>query len=239
MTKAENIWRAYKMVKQQAEVIRSGFACYGIYQVVGGKYDRMRSESDLEHAAGLTALVMSFSMWYPELIPAEDRLTFMQTAMIHDLGEIATGDIPDNGTRDAAAKDRAELEVMNSFAELLPAAEIKDTLALFTEFQQRSTRRGKILYLADKLEAVLQTFFYEAEGRVGWLGLEPSYRPSDRDIEYSDATKDSTTASTWSYHFYQITRELSAEDSEIVDPFIEVLAEAALSVRGKWFDWWK
>lgn len=239
MSRAEYAWEAYRMAKQQSRVIRSGFALYGIYDVADGGFDYDRSESDLEHAAGVTELVSAISRWWPELIPLDERWLYLEMARCHDIGETVIGDCPDDGTQDVVIKHANERDIFDLYTENIPFDEQETLRQFFIEFQTQCTRRGQIMYLADKLEAVLQALIYESEHRGGILGGEPTHQPSERDMIFLQESNSPQAVDIWAYHFYSMTEQVEENYPGVITPFIEILAEAVLMVRGVWFDWWK
>lgn len=230
------IWRCYQRLKSESEVIRSGFGLYGVYQFDMAKpFDRQRSESDLEHTAGLTWLTALVSMFYPGLIPASQMALSMLVALVHEIGETELGDIPDDGLRDENKKRAIEHEVLQGLISDLPPFFRRRILIGFTELQARTTERGRIMYCLDKLETILQGLIYESEGRGG----DYHYKMKQRRISQQDRNNIRDTGSCklvdiWSKHFLE-----KIADFPEAPIFTDILRAAVVDIRGEWFSWYE
>lgn len=227
----DKIWISYRMFKREAEVVRSGYYLCGIYPEPTEESAKRRSESDLEHSAGLAHLVSDMAVWCPGLFPNPFLAT--KVAMAHDIGEIYIGDIADDGNRDHDVKDAEELEVFLEYVLNQPENIQDEILSYYEEFQTRSTPRGIVMYIADKLEAVLQLLNYEFQGKYGDVRLKEP--PSERDLKFAEIIGTSNSTDVWAYHFKTLIDDYP---SEMTLPFICVLDSAVNDVRGEWFPWW-
>lgn len=247
----DRIWMSYRMFKGEAEVPRSGYYLCHIYPDPDEKFtyhewDRdgyrrekyitprdVRFESVLEHSAGVAHLVEDMATWFPKLFPDVDMAR--KLALKHDIGELYTGDIADDGRPEHDQKERDEQAV---FLEWLmntqPEDTWEDTYQFYLEFQDKSTPRGQALYAADKLEAILQLLNYE---RCGWYGdVSLKNPPTEQDLKSSEITGTFNPTDVWAYHFKTIVWDQL--NPEITLPFICVLDSAVTDVRGEWFPWW-
>lgn len=231
---AEKIWQTYKFYKAESHVVRSGFGLYGIYA-----YDRLvpfvinKPESDLEHSAGVAMLIHLLAIFCPELIPPAELASFMLAAEAHEIGEVLIGDIPDDGQRDEALKIKQEKAAVAKFAEALPEVVRADLLKFFDEFDDKSSKRGRILYCADKIEAVLQGLLYESKGLVGDIRCkEHIVKLSEQDQRGVAKSGSFRLADIWAVHFVEKVRKYP--EAEI---FLEILDVAVHDVRGEGFAW--
>ena len=181
------IWEKYVKFKAGLSAVpRTGFYLAGCYPKPENKFfDITRGESDLEHVAGtvfLTKLIVDF---FPEIIPFWQYGDYVSVLLLHEIGEIETGDIPDDGTRDNEKKDAEEFE---SLAEYLTGFQSKNSLNIFRELQQRSRIRGENLYMIDKLDAIFQGLIFEMNGHGGTLGVKKTVvgTLSERDRKLSE-----------------------------------------------------
>ena len=107
----------------------------------------------------------------------------MEAARRHDLPELETGDIPDNGDRDDVAKNEEEREYHVRYRCLAPPREkefeekVKEVLA---QMAAQSSLAGRLLYLADKISAIPETLAYDM------AGLSPVKYWNDDDISNHD-----------------------------------------------------
>ena len=228
------VWRKYEQLKNQSKIIRAGFGLTGIYPYnVENPRELQRSESVLEHVMGAMNLLTLISVYYPEAIPQTELLPCLLLLMHHEVGEGEIGDLPDDGNRDEAAKNRAELEAMKAYCITLPKDFGRDLLIDFMELQSRMLRRAQWVYLADKLEAVLQGLIYERDGRGGSFDMKAMItKVSDQDQHYIQRTGSIKLVDNWAAHFMD-----HARDMECAAVFLEVLRAAVEDVREEWFSW--
>lgn len=234
MERGQQVWQKYYYLKRESRVVRSGFGLYGVYDYDPEQpFDGARSESDLEHTAGMTALTTLTSLYYPELIPPAELSLYLAAAQLHEIGEVELGDLPDDGTRNEQQKCQAERAAVERYVRDLPAPFGAELAMFFIEFQHRSTRRGRILYGLDKLEAVLQGLIYEREGRGGHsLNKSRRRKLSAQDRQNIADTGSPKLADIWAVHFME--RILATPEEPV---FLEVLEAAVRDVRGEWFPW--
>jgi putative hydrolase of HD superfamily len=108
------------------------------------------------HSAGVgvAALLIADRMEVPV-----DRGRLLAMALLHDLGEARTGDIP--LVRKTAADDVIEHAAADAMVADLPAA-WRQALA---EYRAQETAEARIVKAADKLQMMAKVLAYEAEGR--------------------------------------------------------------------------
>ena len=241
----DKIWMSYRMFKREAEVTRAGYYLCHIYPSPGTVYmcpnsggwdyvrlGDVRSESDLEHSAGVSRLVSDMALWFPELFP--NPLCAAKLAQLHDIGEIYIGDIADDGNPAHAQKEDKEQEAFLEWLYTQPEKVWEETYRYYIEFQDKSTPRGQAIYIADKLEAILQLLNYELQGMYGDVrSKEP---PSERDLKFGETIGTYNATDVWACHFKTIVYDQF--DPEITLPFLCVLDSAVTDVRGEWFPWW-
>lgn len=118
-------------------------------------------ESVADHSYGMavTALVLA------ELIEAPvDRERLLVMALIHDLAETTTGDVPYPAGRffPERAKAEAEEQVLGELLEGLPMRD--DYTDLWREYRVGSSIEGRLVKDADRLERLIQAAAYERAG---------------------------------------------------------------------------
>lgn len=109
-----------------------------------------RHESVAEHSWRIC--LMAFFLWdeFPDL----DMNRVIRMCMIHDLGEIFTGDIPTFlKTRDDAD---AEDDILAAWVNTLPEPYAEEMRTLYEEMNALETREARLYKSLDKLEAVIQ-----------------------------------------------------------------------------------
>lgn len=165
----------------------------------------------------------------------------IEAMRVHDLGENEIGDIPDNGDRDNEEKDSAEMEYFEKFMASYPPeqSESRDkVLRLLYEMQHQSSFDGRLVYLSDKISALIVTLCLD------WMGYPPMMKDispyaSSRDIlemklcDYS-ANRAHKASEMWVIDFFKM-RELNRFDETTF--FTSLIVMTTLVVNGRWYNW--
>lgn len=91
-----------------------------------------------------------------------DFLTVLEAVGRHDLPENKTGDIPDDGNRDEAAKKETEYQYLHWYSGLGPSRDAnfeKGVAKLLHEMEEKCSVTGRALYMADKISALIVTLY--------------------------------------------------------------------------------
>lgn len=122
-----------------------------------------RRESVAEHC--WRSMLMAFFM--QDEFPGADMNRVMKMLLIHDLGELFTGDIP---AFDKTKEDEArEARLLQEWVQSLPESYRQEMSAMYAEMEERSTEEAKIYKAIDNLEAVIQ---HNEADLTGWLPIE-------------------------------------------------------------------
>ncbi len=122
-----------------------------------------RPESVAEHSWRLALMCYFVKDEFPEA----DILKVMQMAIVHDLGECFTGDVPSFEKTDA---DRtAEHQALTAWVQSLPEPYSSELTALYAEMDMLETLEAKVHKALDNLEAVVQ---HNESPLDTWLPLE-------------------------------------------------------------------
>ena len=129
-------------------VPRSGYALRGVAQ----------PESISEHSFHLTFLAWALAAEEPGL----DRTRVMELALVHDLAEARTGDLPRTAAHylPEGAKAAAEKSVASDM--LAPLGE--SATELVAEYQARETPEARFVSVCDKLQLLIKASVYERWG---------------------------------------------------------------------------
>lgn len=111
-----------------------------------------RRESSAEHSWRLGLMVILFQREFAGL----DLDKLMKLAILHDLAEAVTGDIPAVLQNDSIDKGRMEFEAMEQLLGLLPPTQREEVHALWMEYENLSTPEAEVIKGLDKLETILQ-----------------------------------------------------------------------------------
>lgn len=206
--------------------------------------DAIAYESDGAHAnlvREIADCALDSLYGWGENTPIYTRYEIEKAALWHDLPENETGDSPDNGTRNEAAKATEEQNYFNDYANLHSAEESISCfyiVRLLDEMRGKSTEEGRILYLADKLAAIITVLAYDD------LGLYPHAYPDDPDIseinlaemKICQAQENGSylLSELWTNDFLFV-RELTRYDDSGF--FTALLVMATLLVHGQWYPW--
>ncbi len=239
------IWRFYLQMHQGNFVVRSGLGLYGCYQDYDPKAapDPHHKESDTEHVAGCITLVRGLEIFYPKLLSPElfQRVQFL--LQLHDIGENEYGDQPDDGTQDAAEKDRIELTNLVRATAYFPKTVRENIISDFIRFQNpcASTyprdlmRVAQLARVIDKAEAILSGITYEKLGTGGDLMHKKSHydKATAQDLHgFEMAQGDSSLAAVWSVHFVDKFHSYYG-----FSHLLGVIRAGITEVRGSWFPW--
>ncbi len=111
-----------------------------------------RQESTAEHTWRLCLMVMLFADQYPAI----DQLKLLKLCILHDLGEVISGDIPAVDQVAGVDKSIQERKDFQQLIETLPSPLQGEFLALWDEYDQASTPEARLAKAFDKLETLLQ-----------------------------------------------------------------------------------
>lgn len=109
-----------------------------------------RHESVAEHSWRIALTAMFLKDEFPHL----DIDKVVRMCLIHDLGEIFTGDIPTFAKTDADTL--AEDELLDQWVGGMPSPVCEEMRALYAEMNALETDEAKLYKALDKLEAVIQ-----------------------------------------------------------------------------------
>lgn len=134
-----------------AELLQILHTAEGLKDVTRHAYtSRRRHESVAEHSWRLCLMAFFLRDEFPDL--SMDKVIRM--GLIHDLGEIFTGDIPT--FLKTAADTKAEDDLLAQWVTTLPAPYREELAALYGEMNALQTPEAKLYKALDKLEAVIQ-----------------------------------------------------------------------------------
>ncbi len=109
-----------------------------------------RHESVAEHSWRMALMAYLIKDEFPEL--DMDKVILM--AIIHDLGEAFTGDIPT--FLKTEADSQKEEDLLTAWVKTLPQPFCDEMLSLYAEMEARETQEAKLYKALDNLEAVIQ-----------------------------------------------------------------------------------
>ncbi|HMN28759.1 MAG TPA: HD domain-containing protein [Caldilineaceae bacterium] len=115
-----------------------------------------RRENSAEHSwhIALCAILLAEHANQPV-----DLLHVVKMLLIHDIVEIDAGDTPAFGLVDAALQHANEQRAADRLFNLLPADQAAELMALWHEFEQRSSAEAKFAHAVDRLLPPLQNYY--------------------------------------------------------------------------------
>lgn len=111
-----------------------------------------RQESTAEHSWRLAL----FAGLICEQLPDYDRETILMTSLVHDLGEIYSGDISAALKPDSEQKYAVEARDINRLFSYLEEPERTKLLTLWQDYENGSTKEARLVRALDKAETIIQ-----------------------------------------------------------------------------------
>ena len=168
--KPEELLRFLKLAERLKSVPRHCYTAEG------------ERESVAAHAWRVALLALLLEKEQPDI----DMRRVIELALVHDLGEAVTGDIPSflKTERD----ESVESDALSQIVSLLPAPEGERLRSLFQEWEAGSTREARFCRALDKLEAVIS---HNESDIATWLPLEYTLNQTygEREAEEFDCLK--------------------------------------------------
>ncbi len=130
----------FQAAAQLKDTIRSGFTGQG------------RPESTAEHSWRLALMVLLFEQDLGDV----DVLKLLKLCLIHDLGEVLSGDVPAPQQRpddDRQARERRDFQTL---CEPLSEDLSTELLAIWDEYSEAKTQEARYAKAFDKLETIFQ-----------------------------------------------------------------------------------
>lgn len=251
MSEYKRIWEAYQLYAKTATVRRKGFELCGMTFPTAnetldfGESFAVRGESDLEHQAKVAWLLLAFTGgenflrdYFLSAILNRDGIglwSLFAVALCHDIGEVETGDIPDDGNALHETKDETERRVFEEMSEIYSPEYFRREIAraTFRCFQEKENNFGMLLFTLDKLEAVLMQLLCEKYGCLGKTTAKPY--ATELDNYYMRETGSESSADCWAAHMCSLIRDFP---EWIKEPVSGLLDAAVRDVRGEPFAWW-
>ena len=158
-----------------------------------------RQESVAEHSWRMALMAYFLSDRFPDA----DLTRVLLMTLLHDMGEVFTGDIP---TFDKTDTDRAcEHRLRDEWIAALPAPYADEVRALFAEMDAMETAEARLVKALDRMEAVIT---HNEGDPATWLPLE-------YDLQRTYGVNEAA--------FSAVLRELRAEVNNEVDEVISSL----------------
>ena len=142
-----------------------------------------RQESVAEHSWRMALM----AYFLRDRFPAADLMRVLLMCLLHDMGEVFTGDIP---TFEKTEADRArEHALRDAWIDALPAPYRDEVRGLFREMDAGETEEARLVRALDRMEAVLT--HNEGDPRT-WLPLEYDLQRTYgvREAAFSDTLKE-------------------------------------------------
>ncbi|MDO4752764.1 MAG: HD domain-containing protein [Candidatus Saccharibacteria bacterium] len=244
----------YNMVWRIFEVTKLGFLprsynkCYGltdadfIYESVGAHTNL--ALSILEHAISFQ-FGEQFSRYHDLPFYTPDGYSYrdmVECILMHDLAENEIGDIPDNGGMDAEEKDKLEYKYFRDYIESYPgnqAARRNNLLALFRSMQRHDSQTGNLLYLSDKVSALMVTLCLDSIEKSPMICKDSEYLSARDYAEMSmcDFTTEDgrcKASEMWAIDFFEMRHIVDLDKSFF---FTALIVMATLIVNNCWYSW--
>ncbi len=148
------ILRFYLEINQLKELYRQGWLKRGIAD--------KECESVAEHTFAMAILTMVLA---PEVRPDLNICRTLMMALVHDLGEVYTGDLTPEDGISPAEKFRMEMQAVERISAGLLCQEL--ILGLWQEYEAGETAEAQFVRQIDRLEMGMQAGVYQLRGADG------------------------------------------------------------------------
>jgi putative hydrolases of HD superfamily len=136
------------------------------------------AESIAAHSYGVAFTTMLLADLIAQRAPAPDfdRSRALEMALVHDLGEAITTDVP-SPVKQFVGRDAMKAGERRAVAQLTAAAGGR-YLELYDEYTARQTLEARVVRAADKIQLLVKASQY---GAAGFAGVERFWRSDDND----------------------------------------------------------
>jgi len=170
MTESSNIIKFVCEMMRLKSVPRTGWLLRGIRDV--------ESVADHSYGVALFGMLLADLAQRQGLEPDVEKI--LRMALLHDLTEARTGDLPNTIKRyfDKGALHKADQQIADEMLSVLGAIG-EEYLLLWQEYEERTSLEARIVKAADKLDLLLQAREYE---KGGAQNLQEFWESSETDF---------------------------------------------------------
>lgn len=147
--KNQNFITTYYTILKLEEIFRKGWIIRNV--------EKEYVESDAIHTMQMLALASAYFNIYNDL--NLDKRKVFEMILIHEIGEIKAGDIPEIDPRHDTKHDIEYRAVKEIFSNLSSG---NDFILLWSEFEERKTQEAKFVYDLDKLDPILKAKYLDS-----------------------------------------------------------------------------
>ena len=142
-----------------------------------------RHESVAEHSWMMTLMAFFMRDEFKDV----DMDKVIRMCIIHDLGEVFTGDIPT--FLKTSSNEETEENLLNNWVNTLPETYKNEMLSLYEEMNERKTKEAKVYKAIDSLEALIQ---HNISDLSTWIPREYELNKTyaDDKVAFSDYLKE-------------------------------------------------
>ena len=202
-------------------------------------------ESDSAHTNLVRALVdlaIDFGYGYGFDGLRYSRRTIGEAILLHDLPENITGDTPDNRLRNLEEKRKIESEYFDELCDTYGPVYYRQrhlVQLLHEEMEEKSSTEGRLLYVADKLSAILMMLCYDFMGKTPSITPESKYSKGIDGADLKLCERRSSDgklllSELWTIDFLHSRKLNQYDDSGF---YTAILIAVTLYASGKWYKW--
>lgn len=224
MRKMENIWAAYKMKCETSFITRTGSIVCGATTPITIDDIYRKPEFVAEHEGRVAFLYTLIMLWHKQPFTVSsasvsESLRHVFWLLVHDVGEIASGDQPDDGSVGHNEARAAEDKIFNELFDFLPGEYRSWFERTHENFESYGgtveTQFDKAL---DKVEAILYLLFLKEKGIEGDINKKTP--PSRQDLKLANLLGTSNTIDIWCLHFRIATKGLNPKILDVLDELL-------------------
>lgn len=220
----DNIWAAYKMKCETSFLARTGSIVCGALLPANYEDIYKKPEFVAEHEGRVAFLYALIMLYHKQPFrvnqeSASESLRHVFWLLSHDIGEMAAGDQPDDGSSGHENSRALEDKIFNEFFDYLPGEYRFFFEKTHDDFENyNGTVESQFDKMLDKVEAILFLLFLKEKGIEG--DIMKKNPPSRQDTRLAKLCGSSSTIDVWCLHARIKTKNMSPKIIELMDAIL-------------------
>ncbi|MBR3270046.1 HD domain-containing protein [Candidatus Saccharibacteria bacterium] len=237
MSAAQILWDNWSKYDDLDRVYRQGFLVariYGFGNEAKSTIDKYHVESTLTHSGRVGMLFSDMMDLWPAYFEGIDKYSALKVALNHDIGELAVGDVVDDGRTEHEDKKDPEWQAVQEHYFSLPEETYLKLKTTHREFEKSNTFLGQSIKLADKLDFIAELIKLSSDGYI--MGNRQYFTEGDlalaKEIHYYNLID------ACGNHLRHLVKEHDF-DQRLVQIAVQFLTCGLETIDRPFFKWWQ